>query len=36
MRRRPAAIFVTPASRRAPTARLRQVAIARDALQVRN
>lgn len=35
MRRRPAAMFFTPAVRRAPMARLRQVAIARRALPVR-
>lgn len=36
MRRSPAAMFFTPFSRRAPTARLRQVAIARGALPVGN
>ncbi|WP_327153669.1 hypothetical protein [Streptomyces tubercidicus] len=35
LRRRPEAMFFAPFSRRAPTARLRQVAIARGALSVR-
>lgn len=36
LRRRPAAMFLTPPRRMAPMARLRQVAIARGALPVRN
>ena len=36
LRRRPAAMFVVPARRRAPMARLRQVAMARGALPVRS
>lgn len=36
LRRRPEAMFFAPFSRRAPTARLRQVAIARGALSVRH